>query len=106
MNAGTSSTVNAFGQGILRPVLTARLTQAVARHEQGVVLGISGSLGSVAMFLAPPTGGVLLDNNWLVAWALVPTVVSAIGLIAVLVWAGVTERGASTATEPELQSRA
>jgi DHA1 family tetracycline resistance protein-like MFS transporter len=101
-----ASTVNAFGQGILRPVLTARLTQAVARHEQGVVLGISGSLGSVAMFLAPPTGGVLLDHDWLVAWALVPTGVSLIGLIAVLAWAGVTERAASTTTEPELQSRA
>ena len=111
-----ASTVNAFGQGILRPVLTARLTQAVARHEQGVVLGISGSLGSVAMFLAPPTGGVLLDHAWLVAWALVPTGVSLIGLIAVLAWAGVTERAATpdgpvaatagNSADPELQSRA
>jgi MFS family permease len=101
-----ASTINAFGQGILRPVLTARLTHAVARHEQGVVLGISGSLGSVAMFLAPPAGGLLLDEGWLLAWAMIPTVVSAIGLIAVLVWAGVTEKAASNATEPELHSRA
>jgi DHA1 family tetracycline resistance protein-like MFS transporter len=108
-----SSVVNAFGQGILRPVLTARLTHAVARHEQGVVLGISGSLGSVAMFLSPPVGGVLLDNNWLLAWALIPTIVSLLGLIAVLAWAGVTEKAPSPMAaspgndaKPELHSRA
>ena len=101
-----ASTVNSFGQGISRPVLTARLTHAVSRHEQGVVLGISGSLGSVAMFLSPPVGGALLDNDWLLAWALIPAVVSLLGLIAVLAWAGVTEKAASKAPEPELHSRA
>ncbi len=101
-----SATINAFGQGILRPVLTARLTHAVGRHEQGVVLGISGSLGSVAMLLAPPTGGVMLDHNWLLAWALVPASVSLLGLIAVLAWAGVTEHAAGTPAEPELHSGA
>ncbi|MBA3393323.1 MAG: MFS transporter [Deltaproteobacteria bacterium] len=87
-----ATTINAFGHGILRPVLTARLTQAVGRHEQGVVLGISGSLGSVAMAMAPPTGGVMLNGGYLVAWAMIPAVVSAIGLIATLAWSGVTER--------------
>ncbi len=87
-----ATTINAFGHGILRPVLTARLTQAVGRHEQGVVLGISGSLGSVAMAMAPPSGGVMLNSGYLVAWAMIPAVVSAIGLIATLAWSGVTER--------------
>ncbi len=101
-----ASTINAFGQGILRPVLTARLTQAVDRHEQGVVLGISGSLGSVAMFLSPPTGGALLDRHWLVAWAMIPAAVSLLGLIATLAWAGVTEKRASKDEPTELHSRA
>ena len=101
-----ASTVNAFGQGILRPVLTARLTHAVGKHEQGVALGISGSLGSLAMAFAPPTGGVMLNRMELFAWAMVPAVVSLLGLIATLAWAGVTERGAGTAREPELQSGA
>ena len=101
-----ATTINAFGQGILRPVLTARLTHAVGRHEQGVALGIAGSLGSVAMALAPPTGGVMLDRLWLFAWAMVPTAVSALGLIATLAWAGVTERAAGTKPEPELHSGA
>jgi len=101
-----ASTVNAFGQGVLRPVLTARLTQAVGKHEQGVVLGISGSLGSLAMILAPPTGGILLNHHWLLGWAMVPTAVSVLGLIAVLAWSGVTEKATSTPPEPELHSRA
>lgn len=101
-----AATVNSFGQGILRPVLTARLTQAVSKTEQGVVLGISGSLGSVAMALSPPTGGLFLDDGYLFAWAMVPTVTSAVGLIAVLIWARVTENRAGTPPGPELQSGA
>jgi len=87
-----ASTVSAFGHGVLRPVLTARLTQAVGRHEQGVVLGISGSLGSVAMALAPPTGGAMLDDAHLVAWAMIPAGVSVIGLLFTFLWSGVTAR--------------
>lgn len=84
-----ATTLNAFGQGILRPVLTSRLTQAVGKHEQGVVIGISGSLSSVAMSLAPPSGGFMLDHGWLIAWAMVPAAVSVLGLIATLAWTGV-----------------
>ena len=91
------ATVNAFGQGILRPVLTARLTHAVDKREQGVVLGISGSLGSVAMALAPPSGGLMLDRGWLIAWAMIPAAVSLIGLITTLAWAGITEKRTGTA---------
>jgi MFS transporter, DHA1 family, tetracycline resistance protein len=77
------ATVAAFGNGVLRPSLTSRITQSVGRHEQGVVLGISQSLAAIAMTLAPPTGGVLIDQahrgqGWLVAWASVCAVVSAL----------------------------
>jgi MFS family permease len=101
-----AATINAFGQGTLRPVLTARLTQAVGKDEQGVVLGISGSLSSVAMLLAPPTGGVMLNNGYIWGWTAIPAVVSLLGLIAVLAWAGVTEKRASTAPAAELSSGA
>ena len=101
-----SSTVSAFGHGVLRPVLTARLTQAVGRHEQGVVLGISGSLGSVAMAMAPPTGGAMLDNNHLLAWAMIPAGVSLLGLVVTSLWSGVPARPANTLPEARLQSDA
>ena len=79
------ATISAFGNGVLRPVITSRLTQAVGRHEQGVAIGISGSLSSVAMALAPPTGGSMLDGQWLLAWALVPASFVTLGLLVTLV---------------------
>jgi MFS family permease len=79
------STIASFGNGVLRPVITSLLTQRVGRHEQGVALGISGSLSSIAMTLAPPSGGILLNHHWLVAWALVPATAAALGLIATLI---------------------
>jgi MFS family permease len=78
------STIAAFGNGVLRPVITSLLTQRVGRSEQGVALGISGSLSSLAMTLAPPTGGTLLNHHWLVAWALVPATTAALGLAVAL----------------------
>lgn len=101
-----ATTLNAFGQGILRPVLTSRLTQAVSKHEQGVVIGIAGSLSSVAMTLAPPSGGFMLDNGWLVAWAMVPAGVSALGLLVTLLWSGVAAVPAADAPLPEARLHA
>jgi MFS transporter, DHA1 family, tetracycline resistance protein len=79
------TTAAAFGNGVLRPVITSEITQQVGRHEQGVAIGISGSLSSLAMTIAPPTGGSLLNQHWLLAWTLVPTTAAALGLAAALV---------------------
>ena len=98
------ATVSGFGTGVLRPVLTSRITQLVGRHEQGVALGISGSLSSFAMTLAPPTGGALIDNHWLVAWAFVPAGVCALGLLASLAARPVSSTPAGAAAGPELHS--
>jgi DHA1 family tetracycline resistance protein-like MFS transporter len=75
------ATVSAFGNGVLRPTLTSRITQAVGRHEQGVALGISQSLSSIAMTLAPPAGGILIEHLWLTPWALLCAGVAGLGLI-------------------------
>jgi MFS family permease len=76
-----ASVFSAFGNGVLRPVLTSRITTAVGRHEQGIAIGISGSLSSFAMTMSPPTGGSFLDRDWLLAWALVPATAALIGLV-------------------------
>jgi MFS family permease len=94
------ATMSAFGNGVLRPVITSRITQVAGRHEQGVALGISGSLSSFAMMLAPPSGGALIDHHWLLAWALVPASVAAIGFIVALA----TRDSKSTPPAPELSS--
>jgi MFS family permease len=73
--------LKSFSNGVMRPALTSRITQVAGRAEQGSAIGISGSLSSFAMMLAPPTGGILLNHHWLVAWALVPAVTAALGII-------------------------
>jgi MFS family permease len=94
------STISAFGNGVLRPVITSLFTQRVGRHEQGVALGISGSLSSLAMTLAPPTGGSLLDHHWLLAWAFVPATAAALGLIVALGSRSSTTGAASASEAP------
>jgi MFS family permease len=70
-----------FGTGVTRPAITSRITQVAGRAEQGVAIGISGSLSSFAMMLAPPTGGMLLDHHWTLAWAMVPAVAAMLGCL-------------------------
>jgi MFS family permease len=95
--------LSAFGNGVLRPVLTSRITQVAGRHEQGTAIGISGSLSSFAMMMAPPAGGALLDHHWLLAWAIVPASVTALGLlVAILPVSGAQSAG--TPPKPELPS--
>ena len=89
---------SAFGNGVLRPVLTSRITQAVGRHEQGTAIGISGSLSSFAMTMAPPTGGIFLDNGWLLGWAIVPATVCLLGLFAAI---ATRNKGPDTSTLPK-----
>lgn len=92
------ASLSAFGNGVLRPVITSQLTQRTGRHEQGVAIGISGSLGSLAMLLAPPTGGILLDRHWLLGWALVPAIAASLGLIVALATRGRADAAPATTT--------
>jgi len=87
--------IAAFGNGVLRPVITSQLTQRVGRQEQGVAIGISGSLNSLAMTVAPPIGGALISNGWLLAWALVPATAAVVGLVAALIDRAKAARGAT-----------
>ncbi|RMH38182.1 MAG: MFS transporter [Deltaproteobacteria bacterium] len=68
---GVVATISAFGNGVLRPAITSRITQAVGRHEQGVVLGLTQSLSSVSMIVAPLVGNALIEFGHLTAWAFV-----------------------------------
>jgi len=72
--------VTAIG-GLVRPTLTSLITQATPREEQGVVLGLTQSLNSVALIIAPPLGGFLIEQGWLTAWGLAASAVAFIGLM-------------------------
>src|SRR5262249_49406734 len=99
-----TATINAFGNGVLRPVLTSQMSQAVGPHEQGIAIGISGSLSSFAMTIAPPTGGAFINADLLAGWALVSATAASLGLVALLATRGRTTTPAGTSSKAALDS--
>jgi DHA1 family tetracycline resistance protein-like MFS transporter len=71
----------ACGNALLRPNLTSLLSRAATRHEQGVVLGLSQSLSSLANILAAPLSGFLIEKGHFQLWAVVATVGCGLALI-------------------------
>ena len=63
------SAIAGFGNGVLRPALTSLITHQAGRHEQGVVLGITQSLMSMASIVAPVVAGLLISQQRLTTWA-------------------------------------
>lgn len=53
----------------LRPALTSMITQKAGRREQGVILGLTQSLTSIAQITAPLIAGALIDKEMLTTWA-------------------------------------
>lgn len=69
-----------FGHSILRPSLTSLITNRVARHRQGMAIGLMQSMMSVSQITAPVVGGVLIGHNFLSTWAWAGGLVCAVGL--------------------------
>jgi MFS family permease len=76
-----ATTISTYGTGVLRPVLTSLISQATPRREQGVVLGLTQSINSIAQITAPILAGVLIDHGNLIGWALSAAAVPFIGLL-------------------------
>ena len=72
--------VASSGMGAIRPALTSLITQKAGRSEQGVVLGLTQSLNSIAAIAAPAVGGLLIDHSLLPAWALLAAGISSVAL--------------------------
>jgi MFS transporter, DHA1 family, tetracycline resistance protein len=70
-----------LGNGLIRPALTSLITQQVGRGEQGVVLGLSQSLMSVAQIVGPAIAGALIDRGWLTAWAFCAAFITLVALV-------------------------
>jgi DHA1 family tetracycline resistance protein-like MFS transporter len=58
-----------IGGAGLRPALTSMVTQKAGRREQGVIIGLTQSLTSVAQITAPVLAGVLIGHELLTSWA-------------------------------------
>jgi len=74
-------TATAFGTGVLRPALTSLITRSADKREQGVVLGLTQSLNSIAQILSPLLAGFLIGRGQLGAWALIGAGVSVLGFL-------------------------
>jgi DHA1 family tetracycline resistance protein-like MFS transporter len=85
-----AATLASVGSAVLRPTLTALVTQRVDRSEQGMVLGLTQSLTSLASIVAPTLGGALIGRGWLGLWAVTAGVVALVGL-------AIADRGVSAA---------
>lgn len=68
------------GIAVLRPCLTSLITQQVSRNAQGMVLGLTQSITSLAQIFGPLLGGLLIEHNHLHLWAWAPAVLSVWGL--------------------------
>jgi MFS family permease len=90
----TVAVVSGFGNGVLRPALTSLVTHQAGSHEQGIVLGITQSLSSLAAIGAPIVAGLLIERQMLTEWAWTSGVMAAIGLF---VWVNARTRPASEA---------
>jgi MFS transporter, DHA1 family, tetracycline resistance protein len=73
--------VSSSGTGVIRPALTSLITQKADRSEQGVVLGLTQSLNSIASIVAPAIGGLLIDHSLLAGWALTAAGICGVALL-------------------------
>ena len=65
----------------LRPALTSLITKQAGRREQGVIIGLTQSLTSVAQITATPLAGFLIGRHWLTSWAIWAGVLSGLALL-------------------------
>ena len=76
-----AGTLSAFGNGVIRPALTSLITQYAGRKEQGVVLGITQALMSLASIVAPIAAGLLIQHQLLTTWAWTTAALAAVGAV-------------------------
>ena len=95
-----AATLSAFGNGVLRPTLSSLVSQLAGRGEQGVVLGLTQSLMSVAQIVGPLAGGALLEHGHLSLWAFAAALSACAGLAAVRWGSGRAPRAEVSSEDP------
>jgi len=76
-----SATISAFGNGVLRPALTSLISHQADQRQQGLVMGLSQSLNSLAQIVAPLMTGLLIRYEWLSSWSLTAGLFTLAGLL-------------------------
>jgi MFS family permease len=70
-----------FGAGVVRPSVTSLISQTSGRSEQGAVMGVAQSLGSMGQILAPILAGFLIEKHWLIGWSCTAGFMALTGLL-------------------------
>ncbi|HEY3458522.1 MAG TPA: MFS transporter [Bryobacteraceae bacterium] len=70
-----------IGGAGLRPALTSMITQKAGKREQGVIMGLTQSLTSIAQIGAPVLAGILIDHQFLTTWAIWAGVLCGLALL-------------------------
>jgi MFS family permease len=73
--------LSSIGAAGLRPALTSMITQRAGKREQGVILGLTQSLTSIAQIAAPILAGYLIDRALLTTWAFWAGILSGLALL-------------------------
>lgn len=74
-----STVITAIGSSVIRPALTSLVTRLSERGEQGVVIGLTQSLSSLAAITAPPIAGLLIEHDLGRGWAWLAAAVALLG---------------------------
>ena len=81
-----AATVGGVGMSLVRAPLTAMITAVCARDEQGLVLGLTQSMTSLAQIAGPLTAGAIIEDGRLRTWAVAAALP---GLLALPIWRSV-----------------
>jgi len=74
----------ATGSGLSRPILLGGLSKSVSSQEQGAVLGVGNSLGSLAQIFGPLIGGFLINYFFPGSLGLMGALIMSLGLVLVI----------------------
>jgi len=75
----------AFGSGTIRPVMIGDISRKVSDKEQGAMLGITGSIGSLSQIIGPFIGGFMIEYFFPGSLGVVAAVVIFVGF-GMMVW--------------------
>lgn len=78
-------TLFAFGSGAVRPLLMGAISKSAGKDEQGEVMGVANSLGSIAQIVGPVAGGYLLSNFFPESLLLLSLTVISAGMLIIFV---------------------
>ena len=90
------TTILSISNALLRPALSSLISRSSGAHEQGLVMGLTQSLHSLAAVVSPPLAGLFLTGRFVPGWALCSALAAVYGV-------SLVRRGSGHAVIQEMQ---